>query len=134
MVYLVFLFITLALLAGFFVLTSYEERRGARVYAPQRAALDEHIDRIEFVLEHVDLVAFAKDETKRFVGWVSHSAAHLSLQAVRSAERFLTRAVRYLRTRHVVDTAPGENVREFVKTLSDFKEQLKETTPEVPEI
>ncbi len=134
MAYLVFLFIALALLAGFFMLTSYEARRGARVYAPQRAALDEHIDRIEFVLEHVDLVAFAKDEARRFIGWVSHSVAHLSLQAVRSVERFLTRAVRYLRNRHASDTAPGENVREFVKTLSDFKEQLKETTPEVPEI
>ena len=130
---LIFILITFVLLAGFFALTSYEVRRGVRVFAEQRARLDHNVERIEFVLQHVDLGSFIRDEIRRLIARVSHDIAHLSLQAVRATERLLTRAVRYLRSRHTVnDTAPRENVREFVKTLSDFKGQLK--SPEIPEL
>jgi len=71
---------------------------------------------------------------RRLVGLVSHGIALLFLQGVRLAERLLTRLVRHLRREHVAETAPRENAREFVKTLADFKETLKETAPEVPEI
>jgi hypothetical protein len=59
---------------------------------------------------------------------------HFSLLAVRAIERFLTRIVRSLRTRHSADIVPHENAREFVKTLSDFKGHLEETRPDVPDI
>lgn len=132
--YLIFILITLALLGGFFVLTNYEVRRGVRVYAAQRDRLDKTVERIEFVLQHVDLGSFLRDEMRRLVARLSHDIAHLSLQAVRATERLLTRLVMHLRSKHSVDTAPRGNVREFVKTLSDFKGGLKATHPEVGEI
>ncbi|MFZ3043974.1 MAG: BREX system ATP-binding domain-containing protein [Minisyncoccia bacterium] len=134
MAYLIFLLATLILLAGFFVLTQSETRRGMRFFEPQRARLDRNVERAEFILQHVDLGAFLRDELRRLAARVSHDVAHLSLQAVRATERLLTRLVMHLRSRHTVDTAPRENVREFVKTLSDFKSGLKATHPEVGEI
>lgn len=132
MAHLVFIVITLALFSGFFVLTDYEARRGVRFFAVRRERLDQNVERVGFVLHHVDFSAFLREEIRHLVMWVSHAVAHLSLQVVRTVERFLTRLVRYLRSKHAVDTTPRENVREFVKTLSDFKDQLKSTHPEVP--
>jgi len=105
-----------------------------RVYAAQRERLDKTVERIEFVLQHVDLGAFLRTEVRHLVARLSHDIAHLSLQAVRATERLLTRLVMHLRSKHSVDTAPRGNVREFVKTLSDFKVGLKATHPEVGEI
>lgn len=123
--------IALALLGGFFALTEYETSHGVRFFAERRTALDQHVERIEFILEHVDLGAFLRDEVRNLFGRLSHTVAHLSLQVVRAIERLLTRLVRYLRSKHEVDTAPGENVREFVKTLSEFKDGLNATHPEI---
>jgi len=134
MVYLLFILATIALLGGFFALTQYEARRGARLFAEKRALLDRNIERVAFIIEHVDLGAYLRDEVRHLVGRISHDIAHLSLLAVRAVERLLTRLVRYLRSRHAVRTLPRENVREFVKTLSDFKGTLKATHPEVSDI
>ncbi|MFA5998260.1 MAG: hypothetical protein WC814_02640 [Candidatus Paceibacterota bacterium] len=131
---LIFLLITLALLGGFVALTEYEARRGARVFARERAHLDRNVERIEFVLRHIDLAAFLRDEVRRLAGRVGHDIAHLSLQTVRNAERLLTRLVRHLRSRHEVESAPRESTRAFVKTLSDFKGRLKATHPEISDI
>ncbi len=129
MTYLIFILITLVLLVGFFALTSYENRRGARAIAPLRARLDQQVERGEFIMANVDLSAFARDEIRRVVGIVGHAMAHLSLQAVRTIERLLTRLVRRLRPSYTVDAMPRESTRAFVKTLSDFKGRLKETRP-----
>ena len=134
MTYLISIFATIALLGGFVMLTSYEARRGVRLFAAPRARLDRNIERIEFVLENVDLGAFLRDEIRRFISRLGHDLAHLSLQVVRATERLLTRLVRYLRSRHAVDTVPRESTREFVKTLSDFKGRLKATHPEISDI
>jgi len=134
MVQLVFIFITATLLAGFVALREYEVQRGERLFSGVRARLDHDVDRIEFILEHVDLAAFLREETQQMLGRVSHSIAHISLQVVRAIERLLTRLVRYLRVKHVVEPSPRESTREFVKTLSDFKDGLKKTHPEISDI
>ena len=134
MTYLVVILITLALLGGFLALTDYEARRGARFFAPRRAHLDEGVERVEFILQHVDLGAFLREEMRRLFTRVSHDVAHFSLQAVRVTERLLTRTVMYLRSKHSADAAPRGNVRAFVKTLADFKGSLKGTHPDVGEI
>lgn len=100
-----------------------------RLFAIQRTRFDEYIERIEFILTHINLGAFLQDEARRLTARVGHDIAHLSLIAVRAAERVLTRLVRYLRIRHEADTQPRESVREFVKTLSDFKGDLEATRP-----
>src|SRR3989338_74264 len=113
----------------------FGERIEISRFAPRRRErLDQAVEHFALVLAQVDFNAFLRDEMRRIAGRVSHDIAHLSLQAVRTAERLLTRLVRYLRSRHAVDTPPGENVREFVKTLSDFKGKLKATHPEVTDI
>lgn len=132
--HLLFIFSTFALIGGFFALTNYEARRGVRVFAEKRARFDRDVERVEFILKHVDLGAFLRDEVRRLIARVSHDIAHLSLQAVRAAERLLTRLVRHLRSKHEVDMAPRETARPFVKSLSDFKDRLKATRPEVGEI
>ena len=134
MTYLISIGITLALLAGFVVLTGYETRRGVRVLGAQRSNLDRHVERLVFIFDHVDLSAFLRDEIRRLISRLGHDLAHLSLQVVRSTERLLTRLVRHLRSRNAVDPAPRESTREFVKTLSDFKGRLKATHPEISDI
>lgn len=134
MAYIIFILLTLALLAGFFFLTQYEERRGHRFFAEARTRLDRQVARVEFILAHVDLGAFLRDEVRRATSLAGHAIVHFSLQIVRAVERLLTRLVRHLRTQHPVETAPRESSRPFVKTLSDFKDRLKATRPEVPEV
>ena len=131
---LIFILVTFGLFVGFFALTKYETSHGVRFFADERATLDKSVAHIEFILEHVDLAAFAREEVRRLTARVSHDVAHLSLQAVRATERLLTRLVMHLRTRRAADIAPRENVREFVKTLADFKGTLKAVHPEVKEI
>lgn len=134
MTYLIAIIIAFVLLCGFFALTDYEARRGTRYFAFHRARLDENVERVEFIWQHVDLGAFLRDEVRRLAGRLSHDIVHLSLQTVRAVERVLTRLVRYLRSKHAIDVGPRENVREFVKTLSEFKDQLKSTHPDALDI
>ncbi|MHB1162926.1 MAG: hypothetical protein ACYCZZ_00120 [Minisyncoccota bacterium] len=134
MTYLVLVLITFAFLAGFLALIQYEARRGDRLFATHRARLDTAVERAQFIVAHVDLSAFIRDEIRRMANTVGHRVVHLSLQVVRSVERFLTRLVRHFRARNEDSAAPRETTREFVKTLSDFKDNLKATHPDVPEI
>lgn len=118
------------------VLTWHEERRGVRVLADRRSAFDTKMTRIQFVLNHVDFNAFARDEAKRLGVKTGHFVVYLALKLVRGVERVLTRVVRKLRVHHEVESKAtgGENTREFVKTLSDFKGRLKDTVPETSEV
>ena len=134
MPYLVFILVTFALLAGFLILSGYETRRGSRLFARERAHLDRDVERLEFIVARVDLAAFLREESLRILRHIAHDIARVSLQTVRLAERFLSRIVRRLRAQRAIDPAPHENAREFVKTLSDFKDQLKESPPEVPDV
>lgn len=134
MVNLFFILTTLGLLASFFVLVGYEERRGIRVFASARTRFDQQVARFAFIIAHVDFGAFFLDEMHRFGVRFGHDVAHISLLVVRATERLLTRAIRHLRTRRSVDVAPREDARGYVKTLSDFKGRLKATQSEVPDI
>ena len=129
MIHVIFILATLALLVGFFALTNYETRHGMRFYAPYRARLDRTVERVEFILENVNIGAFLRDEIHHFVSRAVHDIVHFSLVIVRAAERLLTRLVRNMRARPEIDTAPRETAREFVKTLSDFKDNLNATHP-----
>ena len=131
---LIFICITFALLAGFFVLVHYEARRGVRLGASYRARLDEHVERIEFILAHIDLATFLRDEARHFVSRIGHDSVHILLLVVRAVERLLTRVIRHQHAKRIIDAEPVENTREFVKTLSDFKEQLDATRPQMPDI
>jgi hypothetical protein len=129
--YLIAILVSLALLIGFVVLTRYEARLGRHFFATERAELDKSAKRIAFIIEHVDLAAFVQDEVHHAANTVGHTVANLSLQMVRAVERLLTRVVRHLRIRNEGMSAPRENAREFVKTLSEFKETINATHPEV---
>jgi hypothetical protein len=131
MAHLIFLLTSFAILGGFFALVEYEGRRGTRVFASQRERLDTRVRHIEFIFQHVDLAGFLRAEVQALATRVGHDIAHLSLQLVRVLERLLTRVVRYLRSKHMVDEVPRENAREFVKTLSAFKDDLKGKHPDI---
>lgn len=129
---LYFILTSLAVLLSFLALVWYENRRGMRFFAPLRGRLDQNVERAEFILEHVDFGAFVQAEVYRIANTVGHAGAHFSLQAVRATERVLTRLVRRLRTRNALEPVSArENAREFVKTLSDFKDNLKSTHPDI---
>lgn len=122
---------SLLLLAGFLALTRYETAHGLRFFAAPREGLDVRIERIEFILAHVDLPAFLREETERIGKKAGHDIAHFVLQAVRAAERFLTRMVRHLRMQERAIARPTrEASRDFVKQLSDFKGELGATRPD----
>ena len=132
--YLVFILITIALSGGFLALTAAEAKRGTRLFAQQRAQLDKEIERALFVLEHVDLAAYLRAESKHLIERAGHDIAHLFLRLVRDAERLLTRLVRHLRTRQMESAVPRETNRAFVKTLADFKGHLEANRPEIPSV
>lgn len=134
MAYLFFMLFTLALLAGFVVLVEYESRRSARFFSDARTRLDAQVQHLGFVFTHVDFSAFVRDEAHHQANRAGHAIVEYTLRAVRAIERTLTRFVRYLRTRHAFDVRPRGNAREFVKTLSAFKGQLKATHPEPSDI
>ena len=133
---LIFLLITLALLAGFLAIASGEQKRGTRLFAGTRAELDGKVEHALFIYEHVDFNAFLAEESKALALRLGHTIAHLTLQTVRSAERLLTRLVRHLRSKVAMDSvAPaGETSRPFVQALSGFKEELKAARPQIPEL
>ena len=131
MIYLAFVLGTLAILAGFVALTRYEVRYTVRFFASGREQLDAFAKRVEFIIENVDLAAFARDEVHHATNSIGHFFAHLSLQIVRWVERLLTRLVRYLRVQNEESLSPRENAREFVKTLSDFKDNLHAEHPDI---
>jgi hypothetical protein len=135
MLYLTFMFIAFLLLGGFIGLTHYETEHQVRFFGARRRELDILVERVQFVFEHVDLGAFIQEEIRRLGTIAGHAIVNLSLQAVRVVERLLTRLVRYLRTTsESMEAAPRESTREFVKTLSDFKDTLKSNYPVVPEV
>ncbi len=134
MAYAIGMGLSLALLVGFFVVTNYEARRGMRFFAPLRARLDEQVGQVEFILTHVNLGAFLHGEVHRGINRIGHDIVHISLFLVRATERLLTRVVRHQHARNDGDAAPRESTRDFVKTLSDFKEQLDATHPEISDI
>ena len=126
MAYLIFIILALALLVGFVFVTRYEVSHAGRFFEKSRARFDARIEHALFILAHVDLSAFIREEVLRMSRYFGHATAHLSLQLVRAAERLLTRTVRRLRT-HAPPVTPGESTRPFLKTLSEFKETLKAT-------
>lgn len=134
MFHLALILTLLALLAGFIALVQYETKSGIRFFAARRDALDIIVERMQFIVEHVDLGAFVAEELRHAGTVVSHMLVTLSLRAVRSVERLLTRLVRYLRAKSESTEPPHETAREFVKTLSEFKDTLKTSYPGVPEI
>ncbi|MGD0328347.1 MAG: hypothetical protein ABSB00_01385 [Minisyncoccia bacterium] len=134
MTYLIFILATLLLLAAFLLLSIYETQKGTRVFARGRVRLDENVERVKFVLAHVDFGLFLREETFRIARRIAHDIAHFSLRMVRAVERFLTHLVRYLRIQRASDITPRGNAREFVKTLSDFKDHLETTRPKIPDI
>ena len=133
MISLLLILTSVILLTGFLGVTVYETTRGVRFFEKKRTRFDRVVDQMIFVFEHVDFSAFAREEIRHVARRIGHAVATLSLQSVRAVERLSTRLVRSFRT-HEASNAPRESTREFVKTLSDFKEQLKTTPPEVPEI
>lgn len=130
MTHVLLIVLALLVLSGFLALTNYETRRGMRVLARERTMLDEKVSRIEFILEHVDLGAFAREEFRRLAHRIAHDTAHLSLAAVRATERLLTRLVRRLRPHRAEELDLRDNSSAFVKTLSDFKGRLKKAAEE----
>lgn len=132
--YLFFTVLSIGLLTGFLLLTAYERRTGRRVLETRRATLDAQVRRVVFIYTHVDLAAFAREESRRLATRLGHAVVHLSLQLVRTVERLLTRLVRHIRTQHAVEVRPVGETREFVKTLADFKGRLKENMPEMPPV
>ena len=126
MTYVFLTSVSLALFIGFYVVTAFETRRNGRLVLPSaRQALDAQLGRIGFLLAHVDFVSFAREESMRLLTRAARASAHASLRAVRAAERMLSRLVRRLRMHEALDTAPSAQVREFVQTLSEFKQRLK---------
>lgn len=127
---LILILASLALLVGFGVVVSYEGHTGARFFESRRGVLDAWVDRMTFIVTHIDFAAFVREEGKRLMARVGHDVAHLTLQLVRAVERLLTRVVRVLRVhRERREEAPRETSRPFVKTLSDFKGDLKSNRP-----
>ncbi len=128
---LIAIIIALILLGSFYTLTWYETSKGFRVFAIARTRLDEVVERILFIWHHVDLAAFIREEIQYLGRQALHDLIHYSLKCVRVLERLLTRLIRYFRARQATLEAPREEAREFVKTLSDFKDSLNATHPEI---
>ncbi len=132
MYYLIAIGISSLALVGFLALTRFEAARGVRYAADRRAHLDRFVERMGFIIAHVDFAAWAKEETRMLGHRISHAVAHLSLQGIRMLERLLTRAVKHLRAKESLrDAAPRTTERPFIGTLAEFKTELSAARTEV---
>ena len=128
---LIFVLITIALLAAFLALTQWEQARGRRLLSSTREQLDLEVERAVFVARHVDWGAYASEQMRAFSLWLGHEVAHLSLRFVRFIERILAKTVRQLRHQAASsESAAAEPTRPFIEALSDFKEELKDSRPD----
>ncbi len=134
MMYLISIFIVVLVSASFVGLTVFESRKGVRYLARQRDVLDQIIEHISFVVSRVDFSAWLQAEVRGLVDRTSHGIVHLTLQGIRMVERFLTRVIKYLRTKEGAQDAPKATERPFIGTLADFKTQLSATRPEMSEM
>ncbi len=126
MTYILLTSVFLVLFIGFYAVTAFETRRKGRLVLPSaRQAFDAQLERIGFLLAHINFVSFVREESLRLFARAVRASAHASLRVVRAAERTLSRLVRRLRMHEALDTAPSAQVREFVQTLSEFKHRLK---------
>ncbi len=120
--------IPLLLLGSFVALTRYETESGVRVWAERRMRFDLGVERWSAFLANVDFVALFRDGVSFALHHAGHALTHASLVVVRWVERLLTRLIRFFHAREAA-LEPGESTRAFVKTLSEFKEQLRSTIP-----
>lgn len=93
------------------MLASFERRRGLRIAGKLRNRLDAKVSRAVFILTHVDWGAFVRHLAGSALERVLHDIAHFFLKLVRTIERLLTRAVKYLRERRGMQ-APLESEEE----------------------
>ncbi|HUQ30456.1 MAG TPA: hypothetical protein VM103_02975 [Candidatus Paceibacterota bacterium] len=120
---------TLALLGGFMAFTRFETTRGVRFFAAPRDRFDAQLNRIGFIIAHVDFAAWLRDEVRHIIERTGHAIAHLTLQVVRSVERLLTRVVKHFRTKESVREVPRESDRPFIGAMANFKAQLSIARP-----
>ncbi len=85
------------LLGGFILLTSFEQKKGARLLAPLRARLDVYAKEVARMVRTIDVNALAYTKMKTLFMHLVHEVAHGTLIVVRALERTLTSAVRTLR-------------------------------------
>lgn len=131
MTYLYLILASLALLGIYFIVTSYEMRRGTRFFESKRVAFDRFVERITFVLTHVDFAAFLRDEVRTVAKRLGHDFVQISLQGIRAVERLLTRVMKHLRSQNPMKSVSRESARPFIETLSNFKEHLASTRPQM---
>ncbi|MDO8624079.1 MAG: hypothetical protein Q7R54_01865 [bacterium] len=131
---LVLVGLSILLFVGFLLLTRYEVAHGMRLLATRRMAFDARATHLTFALTHIDFESFLREQVHILSARIAHDIAHLSLITVRVVERLLTRLVKHLRARHGIVAASTATPRAFVKTMSDFKQQLASTRPPLPEL
>ncbi len=127
MTYLISILVSLALFAGFLVLTLFEKKRGLRVAGELRNKLDAKVSRVLFVLSHVDWGAFLKHLVVTGTQRIAHDVAHATLLVVRTVERLLTRAVKYLRERRGAGPLPesGEQLRPLERAVKLLRHSVR---------
>ena len=124
--YVIAILVTSLFLFGFLLLTLLEGRRGTRFFSRSRYRLDTKVSRTMFIVEHVDWGAFGAHLAKTTLEIVAHDLAHASLMAVRSIERFLTRAVRALRMRREgMMPLREQGVSRLTGTVTYLKQNLR---------
>ncbi len=128
MTYLISILVSLALFVGFLLLTLFEKKRGLRVAGELRNKLDAKVSRALFVLSHVDWSAFLKHLVVTGTQRIAHDVAHATLLAVRTVERLLTRAVKYLRERRGAGPLPesSEQLRPLERSLAYLKRSIRQ--------
>jgi hypothetical protein len=130
MAYLIAIAVLVTILVAFLVLVSFERSSGKRLFAGRRYTLDGKVERVNFVLRHVDWGAFSADVARSTLERTVHDIAHGSLLATRALERFLTRVVRTLRTRRDVPLPPP-SVSRTTATVTYLKRAVKRTRKSV---
>ncbi|MEO6536857.1 MAG: hypothetical protein ABIT47_04130 [Candidatus Paceibacterota bacterium] len=130
MAYLIAIAVLVTLLVAFLVLSGLEGRSGRRLFAGRRYVLDTKVERVSFILRHVDWGAFSADVVRSSIERAIHDIAHGTLIAVRALERFLTQVVRTLRTRRDVPLPPP-SVSRTTATVTYLKRAVRRTRKSV---
>jgi len=124
----VFIGLSFILLASYVCLVAFETSSGVRVLSTTRSKLDRYVERVTFLLKHVDFGSFFSHLFKDIFERVIHDILHAALFVVRFIERILTRGIKEIRARIAPRGVPADEKRStFVETISYFKKTLRKS-------
>lgn len=124
MSYLLAILISGSILLGFVLILAIERGRGVRFFPITRKRLDARVARLFYIVEHVDWGAFFSHVLKLTIDKIAHDIVHGTLIVIRGIEKYLTKAIRLLRSRLAGHEGTETDGFQLKETIKRFRKSL----------